>query len=320
MGFLSKLKSKVKEHVGSSSSDQGPSGYYDHHNQYGTDSSLPPAWTPAPEVSHKWGKWNEAPDDEYQAGEDFCLEYPPNPPRLLPSAAVDYISSVGCKAWSIEQPETARFSGTISNPGDFKGSLGVVKISTNENCKDTTLLSTLPIMAGLYDVQGKSGVYYEVLIKQMDGVVVVGTSCRPYPAWRLPGWNRLSAGLHLDDLRKFFEDPDGGRDYVTPDLVSQVRPGDTIGCGYEFSTGGLFFTYNGIRLSNAFTGIYLPRHEHDVFAAVGVEGRAELEVNFGGDMFRWKEGNEWAWRVEGHVGKIVGSSREYDAELPAYSL
>lgn len=30
-------------------------------------------------------------------------------------------------------------------------------------------------------------------------------ACKPYPLFRLPGWNRLSAALHLDDRRKFYE-------------------------------------------------------------------------------------------------------------------
>ena len=34
----------------------------------------------------------------------------------------------------------------------------------------------------------------------------LGTICKPYPDYRLPGWNRLSAGLHLDDMQKFYED------------------------------------------------------------------------------------------------------------------
>ncbi|TFK24895.1 endosome protein [Coprinopsis marcescibilis] len=308
MGLFTKLKSKVKEHTGGS----GQAG--------GSSDAAPPAWAPAPEAVHQFGKFNEATDDEYQRAEDFCNEFPPNAPRMLPSVAVDYITEVGCKAWTIENPNTARFSGRIDNPGETKGSLGVVRVQTDANCKDTCLLSTLPLLAGLYDVHGKTGVYYEITIHRMDGFIAIGTSCRPYPAWRMPGWNRLSAGWHLDDLRKFFEDPDGGRDYVDQNLVSQVKPGDIIGCGYEFAIGALFYTYNGIRLPNAFSGIYLPRHQYDVFAAIGVEGACEFEVNFGGDMVRWKEGNEWAWRVEGHVGKIVGTSSDFDPELPAYSM
>jgi Ran-binding protein 9/10 len=126
----------------------------------------------------------------------------------------------------------------------------------------------------------------------------------------LPGWNRLSAGLHSDDLAKFYEDPNGGADYISHHpqfsyLASRgLRAGDVWGCGYEFAGGSLFYTHNGVRLPNAFSGLYVPRQAHDVYAAIGVEGRNEFEINFGGDRFAWKEGNEWAWRVEGHVGRM----------------
>lgn len=126
----------------------------------------------------------------------------------------------------------------------------------------------------------------------------------------------MSAGYHLDDFCKFFEDGGGGMDYTELD---RINSGDIIGCGYEFQTGALFYTYNGVRLPTAFTGIYLPRQKQDVFAAIGVEGSCEFEVNFGGQLFRWKEGNEWAWRVEGHVGQLNGAGPA-DEELPSYSL
>ncbi|EGN93962.1 hypothetical protein SERLA73DRAFT_189097 [Serpula lacrymans var. lacrymans S7.3] len=276
----------------------------------------PPQWAPAPETSHVFGLLHEATDDEYTAAEKFCANNPPEAPRLLPSDVVDRIAAEGCRAWGIVTPPRSRFAGRVQN--DSKGGPGVVRVVTDTACQDTCLLSDLPLMAGLYDIQGKTGMYYEIKINRMDGIIAVGTSCRPYPSWRLPGWNRLSAGLHLDDLRKFFEDPDGGRDYT--DALSRIVSGDTIGCGYEFSTSSIFFTYNGYRLPPAFTGVYLPRHRHDVYAAIGVEGRNEFEVNFGGDVFRWKEANEWQWRVEGHVGRLTGSSGSADDELPAYSV
>jgi hypothetical protein len=138
--------------------------------------------------------------------------------------------------------------------------------------------------------------------------------------------------LHLDDLRKFFEDPDGGRDYTidaTPGAglgagggtrLSRISPGDVVGCGYEFGTGGaLFFTHNGRRLPDAFVGIYMPRVDHDVYAAIGFEGSNEVEVNFGSSDFLWKEGNDGAWRVDGHVGHMVGSGPGQDERLPSYS-
>ncbi|KAF8076728.1 hypothetical protein FPV67DRAFT_1777156 [Lyophyllum atratum] len=283
----------------------------------------PPEWEPAPEIVHPWGLRNEASDDDYEAAEEFCASHPLEPPRLLPSDVVDRIHAAGCKAWRIELPRTPRFIGSVRNPGDTKSAEAVVHVQTARECKDTCLLSDLPILAGLYDVHGKQGVYYEVEIVQMDvgdgGLIAVGMACRPYPDGRLPGWNRLSGGLHLDDMRKFFEDPDGGRDYLSESDAVTVRAGDTIGCGYEFSGGVLFFTYNGQRLPPAFTGVYLPRTAQDVYAAVGVSGAAEFKINFGGDTFRWMEGNEWAWRVEGHVGRLGGAGNAGDDELPTYS-
>lgn len=253
---------------------------------------------------------------------------------------MDRLNTEGCKVWEIEVPTTPNFSGQIRNPE--KGGRAIIHVvsrsqvisRSDQEDPDTCLLSNLPIMGGLYDVQGKSGIYYEILIRQAGviaigsadfpfnlclqahGTTTTGTACRPYPQWRLPGWNRLSAGLHLDDCRKFFEDPAGGRDYAHE--LTSVSNNDTIGCGYEFATATLFFTHNGGRLPPAFTGIYLPRPNFDVFAAIGVSGDCELEVNFGGELFRWKEGNEWAWRVEGHVGRLNGEQAR-DDELPTYS-
>ncbi|KAI0826949.1 hypothetical protein BC628DRAFT_1372757 [Trametes gibbosa] len=312
MSWLKALRNKAKDTQKQYAPPVGPPP--------GVDLAPPPEWQPAPERRHTLGLYAEATEDEWESAQRFCAEYPPEPPRLFPSDVVEHIDAAGCRAWQIEQSRTPRFKGRIYNAGgNLKGSGGmdVVRVVTEVPCEDVCLMSDLPILAGLYDVHGKLGVYYEVKVLRMDGLIAVGTACRPYPVWRLPGWNRLSAGLHLDDLRKFFEDPDGGRDY-TP-LLTGVASGDTIGLGYSFALGTIFFTHNGARLPDAFTGVYLPRGAHDVYAAVGVEGACEFEVNFGGDVFRWKEGNEWAWRVEGHVGTLMGGPSGGDDELPSYN-
>ncbi|KAF9016178.1 hypothetical protein BDZ89DRAFT_962135 [Hymenopellis radicata] len=276
----------------------------------------PPAWAAAPEKSHKYGKFHEAPEDEYRAAEEYCERNPLQPPRLLPSYMVEQINGLGVKAWGLEIPNEPRFVGAVYNIQHDTKTPAVIRVQTSHKCRDYCLLSNLPIMAGYYDIPGKVGSYYEILIHKMDGIISVGTACRPYPTWRHAGWNRLSSGLHLDDFRKFFEDPDGGKDYT--DALQSIRPGDTIGCGYEYRSGTLFYTYNGIRLPNAFTGIYLPRQNYDVFAAIGVEGVCDFEVNFGGELVKWQEGNEWQWKVEGIIGRLSGSDG-IDEELPSYS-
>ena len=89
---------------------------------------------------------------------------------------------------------------------------------------------------------------------------------------------------------------------------------DTFGCGIDFRSRGVFFTYNGTRIRpDAYGGVYPPAIPagitmaddglYDVFAAIGVEGEAEFEVNFGVKEFAWQEGNQPQWKVENHVGK-----------------
>ncbi|PSR76673.1 hypothetical protein PHLCEN_2v8270 [Hermanssonia centrifuga] len=276
---------------------------------------VPPDWTPAPERSHTLGLRNEASDDEYASAEAFCARHPLETPKLLSSDMVERIDAEGCRAWTMEWPGSPRFIGSVHSAGE-KRIPEVTKVTTADGCGDVCLLSNLPLLAGLYEIQGKSGVYYEVRIQKMNGIVAIGTACRPYPDWRFPGWNRASVGLHLDDMRKFFEDPDGGRDYSP--LLTSFSVGSVIGCGYDFTSSSVFYTYDGQRLPDAFGGVYLPRTQYDVYAAIGVEGACEFEVNFGSDLFKWKEGNEWAWRVEGHVGRLSGTSAAFEDELPTY--
>lgn len=132
----------------------------------------PPQWAPAPERSHTYGLWNEAPEEEFEAAEAFCVQHPPEPPRLLPSDVVDRIATEGCGAWGIELPTSPRFVGRIQN--GVKGGRATVTVETGRACRDVCLLSDLPLLAGLYDTQGKTGVYFEVLVRRMDGVVAIG--------------------------------------------------------------------------------------------------------------------------------------------------
>ena len=85
----------------------------------------------------------------------------------------------------------------------------------------------------------------------------LGTICKLYPDYRLPGWNRLSTGLHLDDMQKFYEDQ-GGHAYdkrlPIPLLTGKGKAHhhhQVIRSGYELSSKSLFYTYDGVRLGAA---------------------------------------------------------------------
>ena len=85
----------------------------------------------------------------------------------------------------------------------------------------------------------------------------------------------------------------------------KLKSGDVIGCGYEFGRAVMFFTYNGERLPDAFTGVHLPRAAWDVYAAIGMCGASEVEVNFGCRGFTWKTPVGERWGVERHIGGLI---------------
>lgn len=96
---------------------------------------------------------------------------------------VEQITSDGCKAWGLEiPPPGSRFSGAVHNiQKDSKKAPVIVRVQTDKHCKDYCLLGDLPIMAGYYDIPGKAGAYYEILIHKMPtepgkGLISIGQS------------------------------------------------------------------------------------------------------------------------------------------------
>jgi hypothetical protein len=59
--------------------------------------------------------------------------------------------------------------------------------------------------------------------------IAIGYCAKPYPSWRLPGWERASLGVHGDDGRRFVNDTWGGKDFTT-----KFIEGETVGIGMEF--------------------------------------------------------------------------------------
>jgi hypothetical protein len=74
--------------------------------------------------------------------------------------------------WGIKSPTSPKFKGRVKS-GTGNGA-GITKVVTDEGCKDVCLFSDLPIMAGLYDIKKKRGVYYELVIGEMGGIVAIG--------------------------------------------------------------------------------------------------------------------------------------------------
>ena len=92
--------------------------------------------------------------------------------KLLQPDIVERLSRERSKSWGMKSPTSPRFKGRVKS-GAGSGA-GMTKVVTDEGCKDVCLFSDLPIMAGLYDIKKKRGVYYEVVIREMGGIVAIG--------------------------------------------------------------------------------------------------------------------------------------------------
>ncbi|KAK7048950.1 endosome protein [Favolaschia claudopus] len=285
--------------------------------------------------------------DDYEIADHFCRQYPdPFPAKVFP----DDFKPFTVDKWGIVQRKEPADDIIPTEIGDLSifCRQGLAQFSldggqatalcwrnaattsvprTSKIAGDACLTSNLPLIAGHYISSTKRGVYFEITVRRLEGdaTIALGMQC-------FPGGTGNSAALHFDDCRLYYDDPDGGVDYVRnvydpatgtsiqrPN-IPQIKTNDTIGCGYEFppsgGIGSLFYTYNGERLTTAFPAIFDPRpagREVDVYAAVGItSGPCQFDVNFGLESFKWSgSGQQAEWTVDGLFRHFGDGPPEY---------
>ncbi|KAG0242971.1 Rsp5p-dependent ubiquitination, sorting of cargo proteins at the multivesicular body [Actinomortierella wolfii] len=138
--------------------------------------------------------------------------------------------------------------------------------------------------------------YWEVKMfeKSPNTTVAIGVSTKPYPTTRLPGWNRHSVAYFSTGL-KYYNAPWSGIPYGPA-----MYEGDVVGCGYRPRTGTIFFTRNGKRIEDAYTGL-----RYNLFPTVGATGPCVLHVNFGQSGFVFVEANVKKWGLAPATGSLV---------------
>ncbi|CAG8628354.1 2179_t:CDS:2 [Funneliformis caledonium] len=139
--------------------------------------------------------------------------------------------------------------------------------------------------------------YFEIsIIEKSDDVtkVAIGLTTKPYPYYRMPGYNKYSIGYHSDSGHKYQDSQYDSQEYGP----KWGESGDTIGCGYKPSSGEVFFTKDGEYLGKA----HSYNDEKLVwYPTVGVEGTCKLEVNFGDShsMFKYKPARSFGPGAQG---------------------
>lgn len=140
--------------------------------------------------------------------------------------------------------------------------------------------------------------YFEAKIYEKPPAteIAVGLATKPYPSFRMPGWNRISVGYFSSDGFKCHNYP-----FTAASHGPSLNEGDVLGVGYRPRTGTVFFTKNGRKLDDCYTGL----SAHNMFPAVGSNGAATVHVNLGQAGFVFIEANVKKWGLAPMVGTLA---------------
>ncbi|KAG9017912.1 Rsp5p-dependent ubiquitination, sorting of cargo proteins at the multivesicular body [Tulasnella sp. JGI-2019a] len=233
-------------------------------------------------------RWLEAASEQerqtYRRAQAFQTQYPPNSlPTDITLSQFLSIQEKGVSAWSFDP--------------DYESSPNVLVHARTE-------LTFLPDPSSASSVQSNlplpklNEVYYWE-VKMFDlpiGTnVSIGLATKPYPSFQLPGHNRHSIAYHSN----------GDKSYNFPFTLSSygspLKEGDVVGIGYKPRTGSVFFTRNGRKLDDAFTGL----SRWNLFPTVGADGPCSVHVNLGQAGFVHIEANVKKWGLAPSVGTLA---------------
>ncbi|KAF9100231.1 Rsp5p-dependent ubiquitination, sorting of cargo proteins at the multivesicular body [Mortierella sp. GBA35] len=235
------------------------------------------------EDDERWAQLTDAQRQAYTSARAFQAAHPPlSVPTDISLSQYLSIQEKGVSAWEFEAP----YDNHRVQVHD-RTELSFLTINQLETSVQTNL--PMPKQQEVY--------YWEVKMfeKSPDTVVSVGVSTKPYPNTRMPGWNRHSVAYFSKDGQKYCNSPFSGYPYGPV-----YFEGDVIGCGYRPRTGTIFFTRNGKRLEDAYTGLTF-----NLFPTVGANGPCMLHVNLGQSGFVFVEANVKKWGLAPASGSLA---------------
>ncbi|SAL99966.1 hypothetical protein [Absidia glauca] len=248
-----------------------------------------------PSQVNEYGKYNDASVDSYQRGELFIQafsgqidQYPPDLAKAMQS------QGPFCQMLDLDTHSNSLFRHPLSTrqyPAFRSDGATYIQFwpqgkPPSQQDTDITLQGTHPFVSfgggGNTTTTTTTVHYFEMTVDQVDRDVVlaIGLTTRPYPLFRMPGWNKHSAGYHSDDGYKFCDDASGGQAFGP-----SWTKGDTVGCAYNVDTGTVYFTLNGMLIGGegAFSGL----ESHVYYPGVASDGPASVRINFGAAPFKY---------------------------------
>ncbi|KZW02571.1 SPRY-domain-containing protein [Exidia glandulosa HHB12029] len=233
-------------------------------------------------------RWLESESDDvrraYRRAKDWQVQYPPNSmPTDITLSQFLAIQEKGVSAWSFEP--------------DYEAMPNVLVHSRTE-------LTFLPDPSSYSSVQSNlplpklNEVYYwEVKLFDMPPgtAVSIGLATKPYPLFRMPGWNKYSIAYHSSGDKSY------NYPFTEASYGAQLKEGDVLGVGYRPRTGTVFFTRNGRKMEDAFVGL----SRWNLFPTIGADGPCTLHVNLGQSGFVFIEANVKKWGLAPSVGTLA---------------
>lgn len=139
--------------------------------------------------------------------------------------------------------------------------------------------------------------YWEVKMFDLPETtnVAVGLATKPYPSFCLPGVSRYSVAYHSNG------DKSHNYPFTATTFGAPLKEGDVLGVGYRSRTGTVFFTRNGRKTEDGFTGLNM----WNLFPTIGADGPCSVHVNFGQSGFVFIEANVKKWGLAPSVGTLA---------------
>ncbi|KAJ9108987.1 hypothetical protein QFC21_000310 [Naganishia friedmannii] len=239
-------------------------------------------------------RWLEQVSEDVRQGykRDYQQQYPPS------SIATDItlsqflsIQEKGVSAWCFEPDYESNPSMYVESRTEITFLADGPGMGMREGGANTVLANLpIPKINEVYYFEAKM---YE---KPPATEVVVGLATKPYPSFRMPGWNKISVGYFSSDGFKCHNYP-----FTAASHGPSLNEGDVLGVGYRPRTGTVFFTKNGRKLDDCYTGL----SNYNLFPAIGSNGAASVHINLGQAGFVFIEANVKKWGLAPMVGTLA---------------
>ncbi|KAF9453762.1 SPRY-domain-containing protein [Macrolepiota fuliginosa MF-IS2] len=233
-------------------------------------------------------RWLESVDENdrraYNRAKEYQFQYPPNSlPTDITLSQFLSIQEKGVSAWSFE-PDYETVNSLLVHA---RTEITFLPDPASSSCVQSNL--PLPKLNEVY--------YWEVKMFDLPEAttVSVGLATKPYPPFRLPGYNRYSVAYHSNG------DKSHNYPFTTTQFGPRLKEGDVLGVGYRPRTGTVFFTRNGRKMEDAFIGL----SRWNLFPTVGADGPCSVHVNLGQAGFVFIEANVKKWGLAPSVGTLA---------------